>query len=184
MAKNAVGFHGTAETPQAFWLPYIKTELERRDYAVSIPQLPEAEHPQLDAWLSVALKERYTPDTVLLARSAGCPLALSVLEHISVPIKLVVLVAGYVNPLPTPEVNDIVSPHYNWKRIKEHAKQFVFINSDNDPWGCNDLQGRIMMDHLGGTLVIPKGEGHMGSDTYHQPYSEFPLLVKLIEAYD
>ncbi len=184
MSKNAIGFHGTAETPLSFWLPYIKTELEKKEYRVSIPQLPDAEHPQLDKWLPTALRETYTSDTVIFGRSAGCPLVLSILEQIPVQVKLVVLVAGYITPLHSSEVNDVLSHTYHWKQIREHAKQFMFINSDNDPWGCTDLQGRMMMENLGGTLVVPKGEGHMGSDTYHQPYAEFPLLLKLIEAYD
>jgi hypothetical protein len=32
-----------------------------------------------------------------------------------------------------------------------------------------------MFDHLGGTQIIKHGEGHMGSDTFKQPYKEFPL---------
>jgi hypothetical protein len=64
--------------------------------------------------------------------------------------------------------------------MKSHFKDIIFINSDNDPWGCTDVQGRIMFDHLGGTQVIVH-EGHMGSTTHKQPYKEFPLLLKLIE---
>jgi hypothetical protein len=37
-----------------------------------------------------------------------------------------------------------------------------------------------MFDHLGGTLIVRHGEGHMGSDSFNQPYKEFPLLEKLI----
>jgi len=39
----------------------------------------------------------------------------------------------------------------------------LFINSVNDPWGCNDKQGRKMFDNLGGTLVV-NNDGHMGSN--------------------
>ncbi|MEK7577324.1 MAG: hypothetical protein AAB492_01730 [Patescibacteria group bacterium] len=30
-------------------------------------------------------------------------------------------------------------------------------------------------------MIIRHGEGHMGSDSFKQPYKEFPFLVKLIE---
>ncbi len=56
----------------------------------------------------------------------------------------------------------------------------MFIHSDNDPWGCSEKQGKEMFDKLGGTLIIKHGEGHMGSDSFNQPYKKFPLLVKLI----
>jgi hypothetical protein len=36
-----------------------------------------------------------------------------------------------------------------------------------------------MFEHLGGTLII-NNEGHMGSDSFHQPYKAFPFLLKLI----
>jgi hypothetical protein len=61
------------------------------------------------------------------------------------------------------------------------VKDIIFINSDNDPWECTDIQGRIMFDHLGGTQIVLHGEGHMGSGTFKQPYKDFPLVAKLID---
>jgi predicted alpha/beta hydrolase family esterase len=76
---------------------------------------------------------------------------------------------------------DIIKESYDWAKIKENCSKFVIINSDNDPWGADDKEGRFMADKLGGILIIPMGEGHMGSDYYGQPYKEFPLLEKMIE---
>jgi len=70
---------------------------------------------------------------------------------------------------------------YNWKKIKKNVKDIIFINSSNDPWGCDDKEGLFLFKHLGGTLIIREGEGHMGSDTFKQPYRTFPLLEKLLE---
>lgn len=56
----------------------------------------------------------------------------------------------------------------------------VFINSNNDPWGCNHEEGLFMWRHLGGTLILRDGEGHMGSDSFNQPYKEFPFLEKIL----
>lgn len=69
---------------------------------------------------------------------------------------------------------------YDWQKIKVNSENFIFINSINDPWGCDDRHGRELLSRLGGMIII-NHEGHMGSDAYHQPYKEFPLLVKLIE---
>ena len=38
-----------------------------------------------------------------------------------------------------------------------------------------------MYRKTGGTLIIREGEGHMGSDSFHQPYTKFLLLEKLLE---
>ena len=40
-----------------------------------------------------------------------------------------------------------------------------------------------MFDNLGGELIIRHGEGHMGSDSFNQPYKEFPLLANIIKSY-
>lgn len=95
---------------------------------------------------------------------------------------MAILVSGYARPKgEKKDAEKILQPSYNWKKIQSHVKDIIFINSDNDPWGCNDVEGMYMFDHLGGTLIIKHGEGHMGSDVFKQPYKEFPLLVKLID---
>lgn len=177
--KEAVILHGTSETDQSFWLPYAKRELEKKGFTVSIPALPDADHPDLKNWLPTALKETYTENTVLIGHSAGCPLVLSVLENIDVKVKQAILVAGYARRIDREE--PILQNEYNWEKIKGNVEDIIFINSDNDPWGCNDVEGRYMLDNLGGTLIIKKGEGHMGSDKFNQPYKEFPFLIKLID---
>lgn len=182
--KNAVILHGSGETPESFWLPYAKRELEAKGYSVSIPQLPDSEvDPDVNKCLPVALQETYTEDTVLIGHSAGCPLILSVLENINVRVKQAILVAGFSIFLPEDNgVNPILQESYDWARIADHVEDIIFINSDNDPWGCDDKQGRHMLDSLGkGKLIIMKGEGHMGSDRFSQPYKEFPFLMKLID---
>ncbi len=181
--KNVIILHGTGETDQSFWFPWLRKELEKKGYAVSIPLLPDANHPDIKNWLPVALKESYTPETILIGHSAGAPLQLSVLENINTKIKQAILVAGYARPKSDdPQPEPILQDHYNWEKIKNNVEDFLFINSDNDPWGCNDVEGRYMLDQIGeGKLIIIKGEGHMGSDTFKQPYKEFPLLLKLID---
>ena len=106
---------------------------------------------------------------------------LSVLENIHIQIKQAILVAGYARPKGVDkEPEKILQDSYDWEKIENNVKELIFINSDNDQWGCNDVEGRYMLDHLGGKLIIMKGEGHMGSDTFKQPYKEFPFLLRLI----
>lgn len=184
--KNVVILHGTSETKESFWIPWLTKELEAKGYSVSIPALPDADYPNLTKWLSVALDETYTPETILIGHSAGCPLQLSVLENIDVKIKQAILVAGYARQKgEEKEPEKILQDAYNWQKIAQNVEDIIFINSDNDPWGCNDIEGRYMLDQLGkGKLIIPKGEGHMGSDTFKQPYKEFPFLFKLINNFN
>jgi uncharacterized protein len=178
--KNAIILHGTGSKPTSFWFPSIKKWLEKKEYKVWVPQLPDSDEPDLEKWLPVALeKGKFGKDTVLIGHSAGGPLVLSVLENIDVRIRLAILVAGYSRPNKGKE-EKILQTVYNWKKIKSGAEEFIFINSDNDPWGCDDKEGLYMWKKLGGTLILRHGEGHMGSDKFGQPYKKFPLLEKLL----
>ncbi len=183
--KNAIILQGAGETQSSFWLPYLKKELERGGYSVWLPQLPDNDNPNLKNTLPYVLKNgEFNKETVMVGHSAGVPFILSTLENIKVKIKLAIMVAGLIEPSTNDKsINNwqenFLQDKYDWKKIKANCKQFVFINAANDPWGCNDRQGRKMFDKLGGTLIINE-EGHMGSVKFNQQYKKFPLLVKLI----
>ncbi|MEO6508739.1 MAG: alpha/beta hydrolase [Patescibacteria group bacterium] len=182
--KNASIFHCWAGTPEKFWYPYVKNELEKKDYSVWLPQLPDTEHPVISTQLSYVLENgKFNEDTVIIGHSSGVGLILSTLENIDIQIHHIVLVSGFITP-DGKESDNMLQPSYDWEKIKKNVKHVTVVNSDNDPWGCDDVQGRKLFDKLGGTQIILHGEGHMGSDTYNQPYKEFPLIVKLIEAYE
>lgn len=180
--RNALILHGTSCTPNSFWQPSIKFFLESMDYEVKVPQLPEADTPDLKNWLPTALDFDFNEESILIGHSAGSPLVLSVLENINAQIHKAILVAGYARPKSEekdPEL--ILQKKYNWQKIKSNVKDLIFINSNNDPWGCDHNEGLYMWEHLGGTLILREGEGHMGTETYNQPYTKFPLLEKLLE---
>ncbi len=179
--KNAIILHGTGDKNTNYWFPYLKKELEKKGFKVWLPQLPNADTPNIKDWLSFVVENgKFTSNTVLIGHSAGAMLILSILEKIKVKIKQAVLVSGYATSLRENSESKL-KPKLNWNKIKKNVKDITFINSDNDPWGCNDKQGRIMLNKLGGTQIIKYGEGHMGSTTYKQPYKKFPLLIRLID---
>ena len=190
--KNAVLLHGSSCTPNSYWLPSTKRFLEKQEYNVWVPQLPDPAAPDLKKQLPFVLKNgNFNDETVLIGHSSGCPLILSILENISTRIRKAILVAGYARKLQKhsksrlkkleKDAEPILQEKYDWEKIKQNVKEIIFINSDNDSWGCDDKEGYYMFKNLGGTLVIVHGEAHMGSDEFNQPYKEFPLLLKLID---
>lgn len=179
--KNAIIFHGTDCTPEDFWYPWLKKHLEEKGYTVTVPSYPEINHESVAETLPKALENKFDADTVLIGHSAGSPLILAILEKLDVQVKQAILVAGYANRVDM-EPDPILKPSYDWEKISNNVSDIIFLNSDNDPWKCDDKAGRYMLDNIGkGKLVIMKGEGHMGSTSYNQPYKEFPFLLKLIE---
>jgi len=177
--KNAIIIHGTKDTPDLYWFPYLKKNLEELGYEVWAPQMPNSEVPNVKDWLPFVLSNgKFSEETILIGHSAGAQLVLSILENITPQIKKALLVSGYSEPLRN---NDETKDHgkFDYEKIKKHAAELIFVNSDDDPWGCDDKQGKIMFDNLGGMLII-RHDGHMGSTMFNQPYKEFPLLLKLL----
>lgn len=180
--RNALLLHGTGGTPTNFWFPSVRKYFESAGYNVVAPQLPNADRPVLTDWLDVALNvTSFDAETIIIAHSAACPLVLSILERIDAPIEQAICVAGFYQPREgRPQGLLMLQDQYDWRRIKENAREILFINSDDDPWACNDAQARVAAAELSATLIVPAGQGHMGSDTFDQPYDEFPLLTRLI----
>jgi uncharacterized protein len=178
MAKNAIIFHGTAGHPDALgWYRWLGRRLTDRGYAVEIPHYPGMNVEPIATFLpKVLASHTFDADTVLVGHSGGAALLLAVLEHIDVPVAQAVLVAGYWTP-PNTEDEPVLQASYDWPSIRAHARDFVFINSVADPYGCDDRQGRAMFDRLGGTQII-RDEGHFGD--YNQPFPTFELLDRLI----
>ena len=47
-----------------------------------------------------------------------------------------------------PSDETMLKDSYDWERIKANAEEFIFINSDNDAWGCDEEQGRYLQNIL------------------------------------
>jgi len=178
--KNALIFHGTDCKPEDFWYPWLATELNARGYKVSVPSYPDINHTDIGEFLpKVLAAHTINEETVLIGHSAGATLLLSILEKLDIVVPQALLVAGFCAQLEKGVVEPIIQEHYDWDAIKRHVKDIYFINSINDPWGCNDLQGRMMFDQLGGTQII-RNDGHFGSANIKQAYPAFRLLNQLI----
>ncbi len=178
--KNAIIFHGTDCKPKDYWYEWLKAELEKAGHRVELPHYPDINHIPIEQFLpNVLNNHNFDEDTVLIGHSAGGPLLLSILENIKVQIKQAILVAGYSMRLPGEEKDPVLQKKYGWDTIKQNVKDIIFINSVNDPWGCDAKQGGVMFDKLGGTQII-RNDGHFGSTAYNQPYPDFLLLKALV----
>jgi serine hydrolase len=149
--KKAIIFHGTDCKPTDYWYQWLGKQLEEAGYQVEIPSYPDINHELIETFLhKVLTQHEFGAETVLIGHSAGGPLLLSILENVNVVIPKAILVAGYSMRLPNEEKDPVLQDSYEWDKIKSRVKDIYFVNSTNDPWGCDDKQGRVMFDKLGG----------------------------------
>ncbi len=185
--KTAWLLHGTGGNDKDyFWFADTRKYLESKGYEVWWPLLPHTEKPNLEDTRNYIEEDHthfvYDEETIIIGHSSACPVILSMLQWFKVPVKQVILVSGFYQSLNDDGYSDLMleKDGYKWGQIKKAAKEIVLINSDNDPWGCDDNQARPVATKLGAKLIVAKDQGHMGSGTYNQPYREFPLLKELL----
>jgi len=170
-------FHGTGANPNVCWYPWLKQKLEAKGYSVEVPHYPELNFEPIEQFIPKVLQNHtFDSDTILIGHSGGAALILSVLEHLSVQVKSSILVAGYSSK-PNESEEPVLQSKYDWIKIRSNTKDIYFINSVNDPYGCDDQKGREMFEKLGDTLII-KNEGHFGSE--FEDLKEFEFLLRLV----
>jgi predicted alpha/beta hydrolase family esterase len=176
--RRAIIFHGTGAHPDVVWLPWLRRRLTERGYQVEVPHYPGLNVEPVATFLPKVLANHiFDADTVLVGHSGGAALLLALLEHIDARVDQAFLVAGYCTP-PNTDDEPVLQDSYDWEAIRASARDLYFINSRDDPYGCDDEQGRTMFDHLGGTLII-RNDGHFGD--VDEPYDSFELLDRLID---
>jgi hypothetical protein len=183
--KSVWLLHGTGGSNiDYFWFGDIMNFLEAKGYEVWWPLLPHTEKPELveSKTFIESNMPSYDKETIIIGHSSACPVILSLMHSFNTPVKQVILVSGFYQPLNDDGYSDrMLEPTYEWNTIKQAAHEFILINSDNDPWGCDDKQAKPIAEKLGARLIVANGQGHMGSITYKQPYKEFDLLKQLLK---
>ena len=175
--RRAIIFHGTGGNPEICWYPWLASRLAGRGYTVEVPHYPGINVEPITTFLPTVLSgHRFDEETTLVGHSGGAALLLALLESLDVTVAQAILVAGYSTP-PNTSDEPVLKPDYDWDAIRSHVRDLYFINSREDPYGCDDRQGRAMFERLGGTQIV-RDDGHFGD--YNQPYESFDLLDRLI----
>nr|WP_207619624.1 alpha/beta hydrolase [Nocardioides sp. IC4_145] len=178
VTRKAILFHGTGAHPDVLWLPWLRKRLTERGYSVEARHYRDLNSEPIATFLpKVLANHTFDADTVLVGHSGGAALLLAVLEKIDTKVDQAILVAGYCTQ-PNAEEEPVLQDDYDWAAIRAHVRDLYFINSRQDPYGCDDNQGRAMFERLGGTQIV-RDDGHFGD--MDQEYASFELLDRLID---
>lgn len=176
MQKRVFIVHGWDGYPEEGWFPWLKAELENRDFDVLVPQLPMAEEPRINNWVP-ALKEAVgvvDDQTYFVGHSMGCQTIVRYLETLPKETKVggAVFVAGFLKKLSNLEDDDVVrsvadewlKTPLNLKKVSSHLDTCVAIFSDNDPFVSIDNQDEFK-EILGAKIIIEHEKGHFSGNT-------------------
>lgn len=89
--------------PNENWFPWLKKELEKSNFEVFVPQLPESGNPRIQNWVPKLAESVGVPDeqTYFVGHSLGCQTITRYLESLPKNIKVggAVFVAGFFKRL-------------------------------------------------------------------------------------
>jgi len=184
--KNALILHGTGGSSKENWFPWLKDELEKRQWKVWLPDLPKAEEPNVERYNKFLLKNDYwqfNMDSVLIGHSSGAVAIFGLLQELpdEVQVDTCYLVGAFKDDLGWESLKSLFDTPFDFAKIKTKAKNFVFLHSDNDPY-CPLDHARYLTKELDGRLMVKKGQKHFSVGTMGKSYEQFPVLLQLISS--
>lgn len=178
--KNAVIVHGWGADSQSNWFPWLKAELRKKDFQVSVPNFPNTQYPILHEWLEHFKREiKIDNDTLFIGHSLGVSFILRLLEQVkeNTLIKASFLVAGFERPLGIGEIKNFVDKPFIWNKIKKSCTKFVVINSDNDEYIPLSI-GKDLAQNLNTELIVEHNKGHLDNPT---GFFSYPKLLEEVQ---
>jgi hypothetical protein len=165
------GWDGSPDEPMLMWL---KNELEKNNFSVIVPKMPNPEEPEIDPWVN-KISEIVNPkeEVYFIGHSIGCQAVLRYIQTIDFSVKGVVLIAPWMNldentiEEEGEEVKEMAKPWMetpiNWEKVKSRiVNQAVCIFSDNDPYvPLSEID--LFKEKLNAKTIIENDKGHFTS---------------------
>lgn len=190
MRKQIYLIHGWGGLLEEGWFPWLKIELEERDFEVFVPAMPEPDEPKIEIWVPFLSNLVGTPDgsTFFVGHSIGCQAIIRYLETLEEGVRIggAVFVAGWYNlrNLETEEEKRIARPWVNTPRddekIRRAVNKAVAIFSDNDPFVLPENQ-KSWKEKVGAQIIMEHNMGHFsGGDGVKELPSVLNALLDMM----
>lgn len=167
------------------WFPWLKRELEKKNFEVFVPQLPEPAKPRIQKWVPALSQAVGRPDghTYFVGHSMGCQTIARYLETLPGKVKVrgVVFVAGFFKRLTgLGDDPEVLATDKHWlgtpidlAKVKKHMEKSAAIFSDDDPYVPLDNR-EDFREKLGSKIVIERGMGHFSGSN---GVKELPIVL-------
>lgn len=181
--KNTLILHGTGATSKSNWFPWLKRELEKKRWKVWVPDLPQADKPNIKRYNKFIFKNKnweFNKESVLIGHSSGAVAIFGLLQDLpeKVVVDTCILVGSFKDDLGWDCLDGLFKKPFDFKKIKKHSRRFVFVHSDNDPY-CPLQHAKFLAKKLEGELIIKKGQGHFTVEKGPE-YKKLPLILGIL----
>ncbi|MES2014755.1 MAG: alpha/beta hydrolase, partial [Patescibacteria group bacterium] len=125
---------------------------------------------------------QFNSASILIGHSSGAVEVLALLQQLpeGVVVDTVVLVGAFKDDLGWESLQHLFDIPFDFEKIRAHAKRFVFIHSDNDPF-CPLEGAEYLSEELGGELVVVPGAYHFSIGTGGERFRELPILLDILD---
>lgn len=166
--------HGWQGSEPDHWQSWLGAQLRESGREVHYPQLPDADHPELGAWLDAlhaALAELTDGEFDVVAHSLGAVLWL---HHVADPgtVPRAARVALIAPPSPRtaiPEIASFFPPPLDIDAVRHSAGGTVLVAGDDDPYTPEGIHAAYALPLKIATTVLPGG-GHVNVDSGYGPW--------------
>lgn len=182
--KKALILHGTDSNSKDNWLSWLKDEFESRGWEVWVPDLPQADAPNMSRYNDFIFRNKewtFDEETIVIGHSSGAVAILDLLQHLpkNTSVRACYLIGAFMNDLGWDSLKELLEEPFDFDLIKSKAKKFTFIHSDNDPY-CPLEHAKYLSEKLNGELIVKEGQGHFSIGT-NPAYTKLPFLLELLE---
>lgn len=182
--KHVIILHGTGGSSRGNWFPWLKNELEKQGYSVWVPDLPLANIPNSERYTQFILNNAPFPideQTIIIGHSSGSVAILGLLQSLPehTQINKAILVGSFKDDLGRDDLKELFLQPFDYDLIKTHAKKFIFIHADNDPF-CPLEGAKYLVKKLNGELHIRPGEQHFSISAGGEKFKQFPFILSVI----
>ena len=168
MKKRVFIIHGWEGTPDLSWFPWLKNELEKYNFEVIVPQMPNPDWPKIEEWVPFLsqLAGKVDKNTFFIGHSIGCQTIIRLLETLNSPIGGAVFVAGWfkLKGLETKEEEELAKTwaesKIDFRKIKSVLLKSCAIFSDNDPFVDPIDNSNIFKNEIGSNIIILNNQEH------------------------
>lgn len=186
--KESLIIHGVSGNANENWFPWLKNVLAKKGWKVLLPNLPHADHPDVEEWNNKLKKivSKSNNEFVVVGHSLGVPAALNLVQSLNKKVSKLILVAP-VNPrqdwgklksampdLDWSAVKKFTDIKFNWKKISKLTNDIVFYYSDNDKYIPQASISFYKKNLPGAIFKLYSGAGH-----FNKPagFTEFDELL-------